>query len=130
MTSYSINATGGIAGGPDYDVSFSAGEPATGEASSAHYDAGTGFWSDPGSGTTACDCPFQDDFDEDGFVTALDLAALIDILFAGAPDVKDSDCPVPRGDDDCDGFTTALDLSIKIDHLFASGPGPCNPCDK
>lgn len=77
---------------------------------------------------SACDCPFQDDFDEDGFVTALDLAALIDILFAGDPDIKDPCCPVPRGDDDCDGFTTAIDLSIKIDYLFAGGAAPCDPC--
>jgi len=76
----------------------------------------------------ACDCPFQDDFDEDGFVTALDLASLIDILFAGDPDVQDPDCPTRRADDDCDGFTTALDLSIKIDYLFGGGPPPCVPC--
>jgi hypothetical protein len=77
-----------------------------------------------------CDCLYQDDFDEDGFITSLDLAALIDILFAQDPDIKDDNCPVPRGDDDCDGFTTALDLAIKIDYLFASGPGPCDPCAK
>jgi photosystem II stability/assembly factor-like uncharacterized protein len=77
-----------------------------------------------------CDCPWQDDYDEDGFITALDLSDLIDILFAQAPDVQDNNCPVPRGDDDCDGFSTALDLTIKIDYLFASGPGPCDPCGK
>jgi hypothetical protein len=76
----------------------------------------------------ACNCPFQDDYDEDGFVTALDLASMIDILFGGDPPVQDSNCPTFRGDDDCDGFVTALDLSIKIDFLFASGPPPCDPC--
>lgn len=75
-----------------------------------------------------CSCPFQDDFDEDGFVTALDLGQLIDILFAGHANVQDAGCPAPRGDADCDGFTTALDLSITIDYLFAGGTAPCAPC--
>ena len=77
---------------------------------------------------STCDCPFQDDYDEDGFITALDLSSIIDVLFAGRPDVRDPACPTWRGDDDCDGFSTALDLSIKIDHLFAGGPPPCDPC--
>lgn len=75
-----------------------------------------------------CICDHQSDFDSDYFVTALDLAAMIDILFAGRPDVQDDDCPGWRGDFDCDCFTTALDLSKLIDHLFAGGQAPCNPC--
>jgi hypothetical protein len=75
-----------------------------------------------------CDCPLQSDFDEDTFVTALDLGAAIDIMFAGAVDVQDLRCTIPRADFDCDGFSTALDLGNLIDHLFASGPPPGNPC--
>ncbi len=75
-----------------------------------------------------CDCPSQSDFDEDGFITSLDLAACIDILFAGAEDIQDESCPMPRADFDCDGYSTSLDLAGLIDHLFASGPGPCEPC--
>jgi hypothetical protein len=75
-----------------------------------------------------CACPYQSDFDEDGFLTALDLGAMIDILFAGEPDVQDPLCPSPRADFDCDGFSTALDLGSLIDHLFAGGDGPCDPC--
>ena len=75
-----------------------------------------------------CSCPHQADFDDDGFITALDLAALIDILFAGSLDIPDPACPTTRGDFDCDGFDTALDLSGLIDHLFAGGAGPCEPC--
>lgn len=81
-----------------------------------------------GDACDACTCVFQSDFDEDGFITAIDLSALIDVLFAGALDVQDAGCPVPRGDLDCDGFSTALDLSKLIDHLFAGGSGPCDPC--
>jgi hypothetical protein len=78
--------------------------------------------------TIDCGCPNQGDDEPDGFITALDLAACIDILFAGAEDVQDEHCPTPRFDLDADGFTTALDLSRMIDHLFADGPGPADPC--
>ncbi len=64
------------------------------------------------------------DLDDDGFITALDLAALIDVLFAGAP------IPVPppeRADLNCDGFPDALDLAVMIDHLFAGQPEPVCP---
>jgi hypothetical protein len=76
----------------------------------------------------ACDCPTQADIEPDGFLTALDLSACIDILFAGRLDVRDPICPSPRFDLDCDGFSTALDLAVIIDHLFAGGVGPCDPC--
>jgi hypothetical protein len=75
-----------------------------------------------------CSCQHQSDSEPDGYVTALDLAACIDILFAGAEDIQDPSCPSPRFDFDCDTFSTALDLSGLIDHLFVSGPGPCDPC--
>jgi hypothetical protein len=75
-----------------------------------------------------CSCPYQGDFDEDTFVTSIDLAAVIDILFASSPDPQDPNCPTTRADLDCDDFTTPLDLSVIIDYLFASGPPPCNPC--
>jgi hypothetical protein len=75
-----------------------------------------------------CNCPYQSDLDGDGFVTPIDLGEVIDILFAGAPDIQDGSCPRARADFDCDGFSTALDLSALIDHLFVSGPEPCDPC--
>jgi len=77
---------------------------------------------------SGCECPNQADIEPDNFVTALDLSACIDILFAGASDVQDPLCPSPRFDADCDNFTTALDLTVVIDHLFAGGAGPCDPC--
>jgi hypothetical protein len=75
-----------------------------------------------------CICDYQGDGDADGFVTALDLAQIIDILFTSASDQQDEFCSTTRFDVDCDGFTTALDLSVVIDYVFASGPGPCDPC--
>lgn len=76
-----------------------------------------------------CVCPNQADYDVDGFLTALDLGACIDVLFGGLTDPQDPDCPATRSDFDCDGFATALDLGGLIDHLFASGTGPCDPCE-
>jgi hypothetical protein len=71
----------------------------------------------------------QADFNEDGFITATDLASEIDALFSNGLDPTDGGCrPLPRGDFNCDGFSTALDLSGLIDHLFAGGAGPCDPC--
>jgi hypothetical protein len=61
------------------------------------------------------------DLNGDGFIDPLDLAALIDMLFAGA------EVPVPppeRADLNCDGFPDPLDLAILIDHLFAGAPAP------
>jgi hypothetical protein len=75
-----------------------------------------------------CVCPNQADYDTDGFVTAIDLASMIDVLFAGLADTHDPNCPATRSDFDCDGFATALDLGSMIDYLFAGGQGPCNPC--
>jgi len=75
-----------------------------------------------------CSCPFQADYDEDGFLTALDLGNMIDVLFAGKPDIFDPACTTTREDFDCDGFATALDLGKLIDHLFAGAVGPCDPC--
>lgn len=75
-----------------------------------------------------CDCPYQCDLDGDGFITAIDLAEMIDVLFAGTPDVQDPDCPLTRADFDCDGYATAIDLAGLIDHLFAGGQAPCDVC--
>jgi hypothetical protein len=76
----------------------------------------------------ACSCPYQADFDGDSFLTALDLGAMIDILFAGRPDIQDLTCPYTRADFDNDGFATAIDLARLIDHMFAGGNGPVDPC--
>jgi hypothetical protein len=92
-------------------------------------DGGINFYRHDGAGVP-CICPFPGDFDEDTFITALDLGELIDVLFVGDPDVHDPDCPVSRGDFDCDGFATALDLGDLIDYLFANTAGPCLPCQE
>lgn len=82
-----------------------------------------------GVGTaTSCFCPYQCDYDADGFLTALDLGHMIDVLFAGKSDIQDLTCPTSRMDFDNDGFATALDLGKLIDHLFAGASSPLDPC--
>lgn len=76
----------------------------------------------------ACDCPYQTDGDEDGFVTSIDMGLLVDVLFAGRESIQDPNCLMPRFDLDCDGLVTSLDLSRMIDYLFAGGTPPCAPC--
>jgi hypothetical protein len=77
-----------------------------------------------------CECLWQGDYDEDEFLTALDLGNMVDVLFAGKADITDDLCPTSRMDFDFDEFATALDLGKLIDHLFAGGLGPCDPCDR
>jgi subtilisin family serine protease len=94
--------------------------------------AGDGGLADTGLVTITvldgCLCPSQGDFDSDNFITSIDLASLIDVLFSGGTDIIDPWCSTSRGDLDCDAFATALDLAVMIDHLFSGGPPPCDPC--
>ena len=75
-----------------------------------------------------CSCPHQGDADKDGYGTSLDLAALIDALFAGGTNPQDGSCPTLRFDADCDGYVSPLDLAVAVDFLYAQGPPACNPC--
>ena len=76
-----------------------------------------------------CDCPFQVDFDESGVIDALDFNTQVDVIFFGATDLMDPNCPATRADFNADGVPDALDLNGLIEYLFFSGDDPCNPCD-
>ncbi|MEW5873662.1 MAG: FG-GAP-like repeat-containing protein [Candidatus Zixiibacteriota bacterium] len=76
-----------------------------------------------------CWCPHQGDVNGDGFVDAVDLAILIDIVFFGFLDVQDPCCPTSRADFDGNGVVDAVDLALLIDHVFFGGPGPVDPCE-
>ena len=70
------------------------------------------------------------DYDEDGEITAIDLAAAIDALFSNGPDPTDGGCRImPRGDFDCDGYNTVQDLALMAEFVFSGGARPCDPCD-
>ena len=76
-----------------------------------------------------CDCPHQGDFNADGFLDALDLNDLIDILFFAGANITDPLCTTTRADLNCDNTPDALDLNYLIEHLFFAGPVPCDPCN-
>jgi hypothetical protein len=122
---YSFTA-GGVTGGtsPTHALGGSVGQPIAGAGSSNDHWLGLGFW----TGASGCLCPLQGDFDEDTFITVLDLGMMIDVLFANGLNIQDPNCPTSRLDFDCNGYPDALDLGDFIDHLFANGPPPCNPC--
>ena len=61
------------------------------------------------------------DVNGDGFPDALDLARMIDILFAGSTDWTGA---YWSADMDFDRFFTAIDLSLLIDMLYAGGEQP------
>jgi hypothetical protein len=85
----------------------------------------------PGSITIvapSCDCPWQGDFDESGTRDAVDLNALIDVLFFNGVDPQDPNCSTTRSDVNCDNAPDAVDLNDLITHLFFQGPPPCDPC--
>jgi len=78
--------------------------------------------------TGACDCPYRCDFNEDGFIDALDLAFVIDIVFFGQPDTWDPYCPTTRADFTGDGFADNLDVALMVDYCFFGGDPPAQPC--
>lgn len=125
----SVNGGGAPSTSTNYQVNASVGQSSIGYATSTNYEAGIGYWYGASAAGGGCSCPHQCDYDDDGFLTALDLSILIDVLFAGTPEITDPGCPTSRGDFDCDGFPTALDLGQLIDHLFAGGDPPCDPCN-
>lgn len=76
----------------------------------------------------SCLCENQGDADGDGFITAVDMNAMIEVIFFNAPDIVDPLCPISRFDHNCDVFIDAVDLNELIDELFFNGPASCDPC--
>ncbi len=125
MNWYSFNGGGGLTGlSPTMGLGQAIGQPVAGRGQSSAHTLDMGFL----AGYWVCNCPYQGDIDEDGFVTALDLGSMIDILFLGKPDLRDFNCPTTRTDFDCTGFSDALDLGGYIDYIFVGGAPPCDPC--
>lgn len=78
-----------------------------------------------------CDCSLHGDIaGDDGTFTAVDMTALINHIFFGAPAPPvDSECPhVNRGDVNCSGAVDAVDLTHYVNLVFFGGAPPCDPC--
>jgi hypothetical protein len=122
---YSFNGGGSVAGtSPTLGLTQTIGESVAGRGISPDYALDIGFL----AGAEVCNCPYQGDIDLDGYITALDLGSIIDILFTGHADIKDPNCPTTRADFQCDGFSDALDLGRWVDYIFTGGAPPCTPC--
>jgi len=122
---YSFNGGGSVAGtSPSLGLTQAIGESVAGRGISPDYALDIGFL----AGAEVCSCPRQGDIDADGFITALDLGSIIDIMFAGKPDPHDPNCPTTRTDFNCDTYADALDLGKWVDYIFAGGASPCSPC--
>ncbi len=59
------------------------------------------------------------DANDDGSVDPIDLAFMVDFLFAGGA------TPSPNADVNCDTSVDPIDLATFVDFLFAGGLGPC-----
>ncbi|MBD3297992.1 MAG: HYR domain-containing protein [candidate division Zixibacteria bacterium] len=75
-----------------------------------------------------CNCPWQADHDESGFVDAVDLNLEINVLFFNSPEIFDPGCPAARSDFNDDSFSDAVDLNLLIRYMFFNGSDPCDPC--
>ena len=126
---YSINGGGTItAASPSYTLGASVGQPVAGQASSASYNVGIGFW----HGTGGCNCPNQGDIAArptgDGVIDVFDVIEIIAVAFSGAADIQDPACPKTRGDVNNDGVTDVFDVIYLIATAFSGGANPIDPC--
>ncbi len=73
-------------------------------------------------------CPWFEDITADGVVNAMDIVLVIDMVYRGAPSIRDPGCPKERGDFDCDGYLTVFDVILIIDVVFSGSQLTCDPC--
>ncbi|MEW5875805.1 MAG: hypothetical protein AB1752_11580 [Candidatus Zixiibacteriota bacterium] len=71
--------------------------------------------------TFAAEPAARGDLDGSGFLDAVDLAILIDLVFFGANPPN----PADLADINCDTFPDAVDLALLIDFVFFGGAAPC-----
>jgi len=126
----SINNGGATAAASaSFKTGMSVGQFLAGEASSASFKAGIGFW----YGTDLnCSCPCHGDPQCDGIrCTVQDVVKTVDVAFRGAARVFDPQCPRERTDVNCDGFTTVQDVVKVVNVAFRGASATtqfCDPC--
>lgn len=75
-----------------------------------------------------CNCQKQGDLDSSGFIDAVDVLKVIQIVFVKGTDIKDPSCPRTRGDMNVNGVVDVNDVLYIIKTAFTNGPAPVNPC--
>jgi hypothetical protein len=123
---YSVNGGGTIdATSAHWKMGMSAAQSVAGEATSASYWMGVGFW------YGACICPCHGDPVCDGVSNVQDVVKTVDVAFRGATPASDRLCPYEQTDVNCDGVSTVQDV-VKMVNVAFRGADPaiefCDPC--
>jgi len=121
---WSINGGGDVqVTSASYQMGLSVGQSVAGEASSASYGMGIGFWY--GAASTVCPVVNTGDVNLNGTITSADIIYLVGYVFKGGP------APVPceaAGDVNCNGSVTSADIIYLVGYVFKGGPPPCDVC--
>jgi len=123
---YSVNGGGTIdATSAHWKMGMSAAQSVAGEATSASYWMGVGFW------YGACICPCHGDPVCDGVSNVQDVVKTVDVAFRGATPAFDRLCPYEQTDVNCSGFTDVTDV-VRMVNVAFRGYSPatefCRPC--
>jgi len=125
---YSINGGGAIdAASSNFKMGISAAQSVAGEATSASYKMGIGFW----YGANTCLCPCHGDPQCDGISNVQDVVQTVNVAFRGYPPVFDPLCPYGQTDVNCDKVTTVVDVVKMVNVVFRGYNRVtefCQPC--
>ena len=128
----SINAGGGPSSSASYSVNASVGQSTIGQASSANYGVGVGYWygASVGGGDCACDC--QGDEECNGLPTVFDLVFCVAEAFRNEPYSLDPNvtCPLlAQNDLNLDNVVNVFDVVFITTMAFRNGLREDNVCD-
>lgn len=120
----SINAGGETSAlGVNLKTGVSIAQHVTGEATSASFRVGFGYW----YGTSGvCPVAMTGDVNVNGSITSADIISLVGYVFKGGTP------PLPceaSGDVNCNGSVTSADIIYLVGYVFKGGPAPCDICE-
>jgi len=126
---YSINGGGTIeASSTNYKMGLSVGQSVAGEASSANYTVGVGFWYGTVSSLPPeCLIVIAGDVDVSTSITSADIIYLVNFVFKGGA------VPLPceaNGDVNCSGSVTSGDIIYLVNFVFKGDAAPCDICNE
>jgi hypothetical protein len=109
-------------------VSGTVGQIASGRPQSATNTVNEGFW----NSLQICDCPHVGDLDTNSVIDILDVIAIVNSAFRGAPiSPGDPFCPsATRSDVNCDELVDILDVIALVNTAFRNIDSRCNPCEQ
>jgi len=94
----------------------------TGEATSASYRMGLGYWF---GAVVACPVELTGDVNVDAVVTSADIIYLVNYVFKGGSMPQPCEA---GGDVNCDASVTSADIIYLVGFVFKGGPAPCDVC--